>query len=58
MDIDDNVQTETRGDYTILRIKRKRTDEPLEALGASYPIPVLLYISLLLRSCQLQTPNL
>ncbi|VDB94146.1 unnamed protein product [Peniophora sp. CBMAI 1063] len=32
MDIDENVQTETRGNYTILRIKRKRTDEPLEAL--------------------------
>lgn len=36
MDIDEHVQTETRGDYTILRIKRKRTDEPLEALGASH----------------------
>ncbi|KZV76199.1 hypothetical protein PENSPDRAFT_646478 [Peniophora sp. CONT] len=32
MDVDENIQTETRGDYTILRIKRKRTDEPLEAL--------------------------
>jgi hypothetical protein len=27
------IKTETTANYTILRIKRKRTDEPLDALG-------------------------
>ena len=32
-DGDVDMRTETSGNYTILRIKRKRTDEPLDALG-------------------------